>query len=168
MDKKIELFSSDLLERRKRENRIWERGLIIFAVAALAVCIILCAVTNTANSGVTGPAVIAVSIVCGWIFIYFWIFRVQAEKRLCRHAETMLTGQREATEGVCERTDELVRIKGSITIRKLRLTGESGARRVSAEREAADRIPCGVKIRLYTVNNYACAYEVLEGGDEDT
>ena len=159
---RIELYSREVFERQKKQNRIWKTVLIAIAAAAVIAEIILFVLTNTKNQQVTIYWIIGVAIVTGWIIIYFNVFRRGVISREAQHAENMLTGEREELEGTLKLSDEVLRIKKSITIRKAELYNADGRHRLNVHVDRAALLPEG-KVRVWTVSNYIAAFEAPEG-----
>ena len=161
---KIELYSRDILERQKKQNRIWKIILIALAAAAVIAEIVLFALTNTKNQQVMIYWIIGVAVVAGWIIIYFNVFRRGKLKVETQHAENMLTGEREELEGTLKLTDEVLRIKKSITLRKAELYNADGRHKLNIHVDKAALVPEG-KVRVWTVSNYVAAFEAPEGAE---
>ena len=159
---RIELYSREVFERQKKQNRIWKTVLIAIAAAAVIAEIILFVLTNTKNQQVTIYWIIGVAVVTGWIIIYFNVFRRGVISREAQHAENMLTGEREELEGTLKLSDEVLRIKKSITIRKAELYNADGRHRLNVHVDRAALLPEG-KVRVWTVSNYIAAFEAPEG-----
>ena len=158
---RIELYSREVFERQKKQNRIWKTVLIAIATAAVIAEIILFVLTNTKNQQVTIYWIIGVAVVAGWIIIYFNVFRRGVISREAQHAENMLTGEREELEGTLKLSDEVLRIKKSITIRKAELYNADGRHRLNVHVDRAALLPEG-KVRVWTVSNYIAAFEAPE------
>ena len=159
---RIELYSREVFERQKKQNRIWKTVLIAIAAAAVIAEIILFVLTNAKNQQVTIYWIIGVAVVAGWIIIYFNVFRRGVISREAQHAENMLTGEREELEGTLKLSDEVLRIKKSITIRKAELYNADGRHRLNVHVDRAALLPEG-KVRVWTVSNYIAAFEAPEG-----
>lgn len=159
---RIELYSREVFERQEKQNRIWKTVLIAIAAAAVIAEIILFVLTNTKNQQVTIYWIIGVAVVTGWIIIYFNVFRRGVISREAQHAENMLTGEREELEGTLKLSDEVLRIKKSITIRKAELYNADGRHRLNVHVDRAALLPEG-KVRVWTVSNYIAAFEAPEG-----
>ncbi|MBQ3986004.1 MAG: hypothetical protein II635_03480 [Oscillospiraceae bacterium] len=158
---RIELYSREVFERQEKQNRIWKTVLIAIAAAAVIAEIILFVLTNTKNQQVTIYWIIGVAVVTGWIIIYFNVFRRGVISREAQHAENMLTGEREELEGTLKLSDEVLRIKKSITIRKAELYNADGRHRLNVHVDRAALLPEG-KVRVWTVSNYIAAFEAPE------
>ena len=158
---RIELYSREVFERQEKQNRIWKTVLIAIATAAVIAEIILFVLTNTKNQQVTIYWIIGVAVVTGWIIIYFNVFRRGVISREAQHAENMLTGEREELEGTLKLSDEVLRIKKSITIRKAELYNADGRHRLNVHVDRAALLPEG-KVRVWTVSNYIAAFEAPE------
>ena len=159
---RIELYSREVFERQEKQNRIWKTVLSAIAAAAVIAEIILFVLTNTKNQQVTIYWIIGVAVVTGWIIIYFNVFRRGVISREAQHAENMLTGEREELEGTLKLSDEVLRIKKSITIRKAELYNADGRHRLNVHVDRAALLPEG-KVRVWTVSNYIAAFEAPEG-----
>ncbi|MBQ2057974.1 MAG: hypothetical protein II490_04990, partial [Oscillospiraceae bacterium] len=68
----------------------------------------------------------------------------------------------EELEGTLKLSDEVLRIKKSITIRKAELYNADGRHRLNVHVDRAALLPEG-KVRVWTVSNYIAAFEAPEG-----
>ena len=157
---RTELYSENALSALHKRNKTRRIALTAFALAALAVCVFLCFRVNTENAGRLELAVIAISTVCGWIYIYFRAFSLGAGKREEQHARNMLAGTPEAYEGTLTISDTAVRVPGSIRVYHASLAGEDGEKALLLNAEKRDLLPKKPQfLRVYAVNSYIAAYE---------
>ena len=163
MDTVIELYRPEDLGRLEQRYKRSGRAAAFLAGAALAVCILFCCLTNTANARVMELLTISVSTVSGWIVIWLVHHRVIELRRERRHAGMLLEEERSTLEGVVAVSGERMRIRGSIRFYPLSVTGEAGrsAGKVIASRAPLLRAENGKKLRLYVVNGYVAAFERL-------
>ena len=163
MENVRELYSRQDIRRLKNEYRNWKIATALIAAVTLAVCVLLCCLTDMKNAAVMERAAVAVSVLGGWIVIYLYHNVVQDRRAGIGHAEMLLEGERETVEGVLSLSGQRMRIRGSIRFYPLTLTdgGETHKSKVIDARAAALRNMDGRRLRLYTVNGYAAAYEEL-------
>lgn len=163
MDTIRELYSRQDIKRLETTSKRAGLAALLTAAATLAVCVILCCLTDMDNAAAMEKAVVAVSVAGGWIVIYLRNWPVKELRAECGHAEMLLEGERETIEGVLTLSKERMRIRGSIRFYALTLQDGEETRRgkVVASRAEKLRAEEGKKIRLYLVNGYAAAFEEL-------
>ncbi len=159
----MELYQPSELERLETRSKRAGRAAAILAAATLAVCVLLCCLTDLDNAARMERATVIVSVLGGWTVIYLYNNTVQDLRHECGHAKMLLEGERETIEGVLEVSKERMRIRGSIRFYALTLTdgAEKHRSKVIASRAPALRAAEGKRLRLYTVNGYAAAWEEL-------
>lgn len=157
----IELYAPSALERMRRQKKALGIFLLAFAAMALAACILLCVKTNTRNIHVTMRWTILTSIVAGWIVIYFYVFGYRQKKREIAHGENVNHGERETLRGRVEITKQWVRIRDSITVRKVIVHMGSRERTVNLNSTRVRQLQkAGENLILYVSHGYVTAYEV--------
>lgn len=163
MEKNHELYGRQDLERLEKTEKRAKRTAALIAAATLAVCVLLCCLTDRTNAEVMEKAAAAVSVLGGWTVIYLVNNTVRDRRHERGHAEMLLEGERETVEGVLELSKERMRIRGSIRFYALSLKdgAETHRSKVIAERAELLRAEEGKRLRLYTVNGYAAAWEEL-------
>lgn len=158
----IELFSDEDRSLMRQQIKRWRTALWILTVAALASCIVMAALTGTANASQMEFAVVAVSTVVGWIVIYGSIFIVSSKKHELSHAEMLKKEGRKRIDGEFTVTDEKVVIKHSITARKIEVICDGETKRLLVCESRADALKAADATTLYTANGYVAAYEVAK------
>ena len=158
-----ELYTAEDLAGLEQRRKGAVAALLIAAAATLAVCVLLCCLVGRFDPAKLEKATVAVSILGGWVCIYLFNNPVQDRKHELTHAQMLLEGEREALEGVLSVDRQRMRIRGSIRFYPLALRDGAESRRskVVAARAAALRAQEGKRIRLYTVNGYAAAWEEI-------
>lgn len=154
----MELYTEEdiaLLERRVKRHRA---ALIVLAAAALIACIVLAALANARNAGKLELAAVLVSTVAGWICIYDGVFTVSAGKKEIGHANMLRSEPRERIDGPVTVTDERLRIRGSITVRRV----ETGTQKALVHENRAKRLAELPAAALYVAHGYVAAVEVAE------
>lgn len=167
METIAELYGRDEIRRLDRK---WKRSAaiaIVIALAGVAACVALCLLTNTANAAQTERAAIAASTVSACVSTYVATFFAAARKREYGHAEMLRGGERAAVPGPVTVTDERLRIRGSIAIRRVLVPENGTTRRLSVSESKADALKAlGPDITLYTVGSYVAGYAKNgEGGE---
>lgn len=162
-EKIVELFDPARLARLEK-RRIWTRRLLwALALAALAVCIILTALVNTHNIYRMYLACVCVSVGAAWIIIYFGIYVVRDGGRELEHAKHLAEGPREAVTGRVSLQKLKVRIRNSVTLRKVRVDTEKGPVNLSVHIDKSEQLrKAGERLTLYTVHGYIVAYQKAE------
>ena len=163
MDTIKELYDSRDLERLENKSKRAGRAAVAFSTVTLGICVLLCCLTTRANADVMEKAAIAVSALGGWIVIYLYNHPVKELRWELGHARMLLEEERSVLEGELQVSRERMRIRGSIRFYPLTLTenGETHRSKVIASRADALRAEEGKRVRLYVVNGYAAAYELL-------
>ncbi len=159
-----ELYSPDELLRLERRTKRAGRAAILTAALTLAGCILLCCLAPVRGAENYERAAVLVSILGGWTVIYLYNNPVVDLRRELRHAHMLREEQpRETLEGVLAVSKDRMRIRGSIRFYALTLTDGAEKQRamVVASRAPILRGKEGKRLRLYTVNGYAAAYEEL-------
>ncbi len=158
-----ELYAPARLERLARRCRLVKRLLYLLALAALAVCVALTCRVNTRNIYDMLLACICVSVGAAWIIIYFGVYTVRAGRQELAHAKTLADGPREAVTGRLTQLPLKVRLRNSITLRKLSVETAKGSVACSVQLERAKELPrTGSCLTLYTVHGYAVAWQEAE------
>ena len=159
MNGKITDEDLDALGRKLRRLNVFH---ILLAAGALALCLILIALTHTANAARMEILVIAVSTLAGWVVLYGQLLTALPCRRELRHARMLRSEEREKVRGVVSVTEERVVIRGSITARRVEIrAGDEVHRALVCESRAGALAGLGEAV-LYTAHNYAAAYEVAE------
>ena len=159
MDTLTELYSLEDLHRLRKRTRIWRIALSCFGAGVLLACVILCALTGTANAARMERATILVSTLGGWTVIGLWSGIAAAGRREAAHANNMLTGPRETVSGLVTVTNQRVCIRGSITIRKVLVDTGEKTLRVNLNEARMKAFPAEPKrLTLCTVHNYVVAF----------
>lgn len=134
----------------------------LLAAGALALCLVLIALTRTANAARMEILVIAVSTLAGWVVLYGQLLIALPCRRELRHALMLRSEEREKICGVVSVTEERIVIRGSITARRVEIrSGDEVRRALVCESRAGALAGLGEAV-LYTAHNYAAAYEGTE------
>lgn len=164
MDQTVhELYSpEDLAGLERKERRALTAAIAVSAVT-LAGCVLLCCLAGRFDTALLEKLTVGLSILGGWVAITLFNFPVKESRRERVHAKMLLETPRECLEGVLEVSTERMRIRGSIRFYALALRDGETVRRskVIAERAGLLRSENGKKLRLYTANGYAAAWEEL-------
>lgn len=163
METICELYSRQDLERLEKRYGQARWSAALLAAAALAVCVLLCVLTDRDNAERMEKAVVTVSVLVGWILIYLHNNVILALRYELSHARMLMEEERTVLEGVIEVSQERMHIRGSIRFYPLCLNDRETTRRskVIASRGKLLRAENGRKLRLYVVNGYAAAFERL-------
>ena len=166
MERYVELYSREEIARLQRKIRVWRTALWALSAAALALCVLFCLRTRTGNAARMEAYAVAVFTLCGWFVLYVRRFVIDSSRHALTHAETMLSGERTALTGAVTVSEETVRIKNSIAVRRVYLRQPDGEeKRLSVSEEKAEALrSLGREMTLHTVYNYVAACEVLDEG----
>ena len=151
----------DRLKTRETKARAWVWAL---AGLTLALCVLFCCLTNTANAGRMEIATLITSCVGGWLVIYGRTFGVQEARHEREHAAYLIEAEQTAVRGRLTVTKERLRIRGSIRIRILLLEDGKATRRlkVNETKVRALRPYDGKTVTLILAGGYVAGI----GGDD--
>ena len=159
----MELYSRERLAALERKRNLTRRLLWALALAALGVCVVLTAMTDTRTLYQHLLACVCISVGAAWIIIYFGIYTVRDGGRELEHARHLEGEARQMLEGKVTLQKLKVRIRNSITLRKLRVETAEGPVSLSVHIDKAEQLrKAGPWLRLWVVHGYVVAYEVME------
>ena len=155
-----ELFTDADIARLERSLRVYKAAAAILAGAGLAVCVLLCCLTETANAERMERTVMTVSALVGWAVITLKLFAADETGRTLGHARMLRQAERVRLAGGVTAPGDRMRIRKSIAFRPLR--SESDPRpdlkvidcRAAALAGARDRIAA-----VWVANGYIAAWE---------
>ena len=161
----VELYEPGRLARLEKRLALTKKLLLGLALAALVVCVVLTTQVNTRNIYQMLLTCICISVGAAWIIIYFGIYVVRDGGRELEHAKHLAEGPRECVTGRVTLLKLKVRIRNSITLRKLRVETEDGPVSLNIHIDKADQLrKAGERLTLYTVHGYVVAYQKAEEG----
>ena len=157
----VELYGEADIQRLRRKVKGRFIALGALAAAALAACVVMAALTGTANADRMELAVVIVNILTGWIVIYLGIFAAMAGRHELKHAEMLAKEERTRIVGTPVVTDERIVIRKSIAARRVEVHAEGKTHRLLVcESRAKVLEKAGAAVAaLYTANGYVAAYE---------
>ena len=156
----VELYGEAELQGLRRKVKGWVIALCALAAIALAVCIVLAALTDTANAQRMELAVILINIAAGWVIIYCAAFIAAAGRRELEHAEMLGKEERVRITGTPTVTEQRVVIRRSITARRVEVQGEGGEiHRLLVCESRAKALKDANAAALYAAHGYVAAYE---------
>ena len=159
----VELYDPKRLEGLARRRRLVRGLLYLLAIAALTVCVVLTCRVNTRNIYDMLLACICVSVGAAWIIIYFGVYSVRDPGRELAHARHLADGPRESVSGRVAILPLKVRIRNSVTLRKLRVETPKGPVECSVHVDRAEELRrAGEWLTLYTVHGYVVAWQRME------
>ena len=150
------MYSPEDIPRLEKKIRI-ERALVWgLAGLTLALCVLCCCLTTTANAERMELIAVICSTVGGWCVIYRRLFGLEETKHELEHARHLLETDLESAEGLLHVTKERLRIKKSIRIRIVTLEDGGHARRLMVnETRVGQLLPCdGQRARLWLAGSY--------------
>lgn len=160
----VELYSDSDMNRLERKVSVWTKVLFGVAAAALAACVIMAALTNTANAGRMELGAVATSTAAGWFVIYCGIFVVSRAKRELAHAKMLKQETRERVAGTVAVTRERLAIRKSITALRVDVANSAVTKRVLVTEQKGDALAKAAAAgatAVYTAHGYVAAYEVI-------
>ena len=155
----VELYGEAELQRLRRKVRGWRIALCSLSLAALTACVVMAALTNTANAAQMELAAVAVDIVAGWIVIYCGIFAAAAGRHELEHAEMLRKEERTRIAGTAIVTDQRVVIRRSIAARRVEVRGNGEVHRLLVCESRAKALMEAETAALYVAHGYVAAYE---------
>lgn len=156
----MELYRPEDLSRLTKQRKLWRVLLLTLTALALGVCVLLCARVNTRNAAKTERTVIAISILAGWVLITLRFELLVLARREAEHAAHMLAGPRERHCGVLGLTDDVVRIPGSVRVRRLTLQEGKDVRRLSVNVTKLKKLGALPRqVTVWTVHDFVVALE---------
>ena len=159
----VELYPSERLAKLERRRKLVRRLLWVLALAALGVCVYLTARANTRNLYQMLLACICVSVGAAWIIIYFGIYHVRDAGRELAHASHLQDAPREEYTGRVTLQKLKVRIRNSITLRKVRVDPDRGPVNLNVHIDKTETLRrAGEYLTLYAVHGYVVAYRQAE------
>ncbi len=141
------------------------RAMAVAGGLGLALCILICCFATRHNRGVTFPLTVAASVLSGWIVIFLSHSRHAPAKARVRHVELMLTGPRERFAGRFEKLEGTYRVKGGVSIRKVRLREEFHETMLTVYAEKAPLLPEAFEGAAETVDDCIVAFEEADPAD---
>lgn len=164
----VELYPPERLEKLARRRKLVKRLLWALALGALGVCAYLTARANTRNLYRMLLACICVSVGAAWIIIYFGIYHVRDVGRELAHASHLQNEPREEYTGRVTLQRLKVRIRNSITLRKVRVDTDRGPVNLNVHIDKTEALRrAGEYLTLYAVHGYVVAYAKAEEADHE-
>lgn len=158
-NKMIELYSTEEITLLKKKRNIWTGITIAIGALALALCILFCAKTNTANRDSMLIRTIVSSTLGGWIVISLSHFVIEEYRNAEKHVQAILDGPREQVEGPFEWTGEHLRVKKGVSITGIHADGEKREKLFLYDAKKK-LFPKDKAVRVCTVYGFIVAYEV--------
>lgn len=155
---KTELYSREETERLKKRKSAAKLAALITGALGLAVCVVLCCVTNTLNAQRMEYTAVIVSTLSGWIVIFLILNLILPSKYEAEHAENVLNAERVPHSGTVTVDKAAAHIKNSISV--CRVSVSDGTRLFINSRKAAALRGITVPVTLYSAHGYVAAYEV--------
>ena len=156
------LYLQSDIDRLRRQTALWIAAAGGVLVVTLALCIMFCVRTHTANAPAMLRNTILTSILGGWIALTLRIFVIDELCYAKKHTEAMLQGPRETVTGTFTRTDEHIRIRRGVSMQKIQADTEGRTLALQLYDGAAKRFPRTGVVRVETVYGFIVAYEVAD------
>lgn len=157
----VSLYSQERRVRLTRKIKALRILLWLLAAAALTACVVLTCCANTANSSVMMLWTMGISTVAGWIVLYLAIFCVGEWKKELAHASHIMEAEQEAVTGTVRVDPRWMRIRKSITVRKVFVRTPEGERQFLVNAARAEELrTAGERLTVYVSHGYVAAYEV--------
>ena len=156
-------------EELTKAKTAWKRAGRAMAVAAglgLVACVLLCCFATRANQRVMLPLTIGASVLSGWTVIFLSHSRYDIARAQARHLELMLTGPRERFSGRFIKLDGTHRVKGGVSIRKVRLQEAYHETMLTVADQKAPLLPDVFDGSVETVYDCIVAYEEADASGE--
>lgn len=164
----METFISEgqLAEQRKRARRctLFFRALL---AGGLALFVILCLITRTANARAVFMIMLISMTLLGWICIGYYTGRVRTVRAEARHLETLTCDKPEEYEGELHVSAAAVQIPKSIRVRTVTLGNGENTKRLHLDDRLTERMPAeGSRVRVRAVHDFVTGIEILDAGEE--
>ena len=155
----MELYGDTDIQRLRRRVKGWRIALGSLAAIALAACVVMVALTNTANAAQMELAVVITDIIAGWLVIYCGIFSAAAVRRELEHALMLEKEERTRITGTLTVTDQRVVIRRSIAARRVEVQENGEIHRLLVCESRARALKEAGAAALYVAHGYVAAYE---------
>ena len=155
----MELYDEAELQRLRRKVKGWRIALWAISLAALAACVTMAALTNTANAAQMELAAVTVNVAVGWVVIYCGIFVAAAGRHELEHAEMLGKEERTRIVGTLNVTDQRIVIRRSITARRVEVHTDGETQRLLVCESRARALEKAGARALYAAHGYVAAYE---------
>lgn len=156
-----ELYSIEENERLTAKRRTAIRSMCIVGAIGLAVCIGICACVTMRNHHVLLWTTVGASIAFGWAVIFLHHAVYGEATVLYKHAERMREAEREAYTGTFEQTDEVLRVRKGVRLRRVRAVCDDGREHMLNLCEAkAKLLPKRFSGKVETADFFIVAAEV--------
>ena len=166
MDNATQLYTAGALERLRRKNRIWMIVLAALGCAALAACVVMCALTGTRSAAAMQWRIAAVGTLGGWLALFLWLNVVRPGRREATHQAHMLDGERETDEGVVTVIGELLDIPKSAPMLRAELRNGERVRRITVSpKKAAMLGSTPRRMKVWLVYGCIAAWEPCGGAE---
>ena len=166
MENITELYPESYSAQLDKKYKVWRIVFYVLLFGVAAACVILTAVTSTANASVMRNTVLALSGFGGCVLIYIGTFNVLGTKRLLAHAKLVSSGEREVCEGSFEISKMKFPIRNSIYVSKVTVRDGDNEYRLNINSERAGLLPSdGGRCRFYTVYGFITAFERCDDAD---
>lgn len=154
-----ELYGEAELQGLRRSVKGWIAALCSVSAIALIACIVMAALTNTANADRMELAVIIVNIAVGWLVIYCGTFKAAVKKHELEHALMLGKEERTRIAGTPTVTDQRIVIRRSITARRVEVQGDGEVHRLLVCESRAKALEKAGAVAVYTAHGYIAAFE---------
>ena len=157
-----ELYRQEELKTAVAAQKRVRLAMEIAGGAGLLLCVALCCLATRDNQRITLPLTVGASVLSGWIVIFLSHSRYELARARVRHTETMLTGPRETYTGRFSQQTGAYRVKGGVSIRRVRLMEAYHETMLTVSEEKASRLPKEFQGTVETV--YDCIVAFQEEG----
>lgn len=155
-------YSRELADHMTHKAHMLQRILWALAGMGLGVCITLCCLVNTANAAAMQMAVIAVSVLVGWIVILLYALVFKPTHAEAEHMNGILKDAQEEHEGWLTVTPNWISIPKSITVRNIRFEEDGNTLTLNVNERLVPQLPVRKShVRIQTVRKYITGIEVL-------
>ena len=156
----IELYQTAELNNARTRRKRAQTAMCIIGAIGLAICIALCACVNMRNYHVLQWAAVGASIAFGWtvIFLHHAVYNEATVQY--KHAARMREGERETCTGTFEQTDEVLRVRKGVRLRRVRAVCDGRERMLNLCEAKAKRLPRTFAGTVETVDFFIVSAEV--------
>lgn len=162
----VELFEPERMKKLEQRRKIVKYLLWALGLAAAAACVVLTLGVNNQNIYRRLIACICISVGTAWVLVYFGVYSVKDPGREIRYAANLAGEPRECVEGRVKLIKLKIRLRKSVTLRKVLVETQSGPVNLTVLISKAEQLRrAGEYLKLYTAHGYIVAYEVTEHED---
>ena len=156
-----ELYTKEYIASRRRGLTKARLFALLSALIILCACVICCQFVTTRSAFTLYIVVVSLSVVWGWAFLLYMYPKIRLMKAEDAHSRKTIVSEETAYyEGEISVDKAVTQIPGSIRVRDVKLTQDSGSVRLLLKDGFS--LPEGARVKLRCAGKYVTAYEVTD------